>query len=166
MFQSLVDFNGWTLIAQILNLFLQMYLFKRFLFKPIQKILKQRQEEVDAIYDEAENAQKQAQSAKEEYEKHLTGAKEEAAEITARAVKAAQDRSEELVEDAKKEAFAIRDKAQAEIEQEKKKAVNELKDDLSELAVSLAEKITQKEIDQKQHEKLIAQFIDDLGDVS
>lgn len=166
MFQSLVDFNGWTLIAQILNLFIQMYLFKRFLFKPVQKILEKRQEEVDAIYGEANDAQKKAESAKEEYENHLQSAKQEAAEITARAAKTAQDKSEEILASAKKEAFAIRDKAEADIAQEKKKAVNELKDELSGLAVELAEKITQKEIDQKQHEKLIAQFIDDLGDAS
>ena len=43
-YQSLVAFEGWTFIAQILNLFIQMYLFKRFLFKPIQKILAQRQQ--------------------------------------------------------------------------------------------------------------------------
>ena len=166
MFQSLVDFNGWTVIAQILNLFIQMYLFKRFLFKPIQKILKQRQEEVDSIYDEANAAQKQAEDAKDEYEQHLTAARAEAAEITARAAKAAQDKSEQLLDTAKKEAIAMREKAEADIAQERKKAVNDLKDDLSDLAVELAEKITRKEIDQAQHEQLIEQFIEDLGDVS
>ena len=53
-YQSLVDFNGWTLIAQILNLFIQIYLFKRFLFKPVKKIFEQRQQEVDSLYADAE----------------------------------------------------------------------------------------------------------------
>ena len=166
MFQSLVDFNHWTLVAQILNLFIQMYLFKRFLFKPIQNILKKRQEEVDSIYDEANEAQKQAEQAKEAYEQHLTNARQEAAEITTRAAKAAQDKSDELLRLAKQDAVAIRQKAEADIAQERKKAVNELKDDLSGLAVELAEKITRKEIDQKQHEQLISEFIDNLGDAS
>ena len=166
MYQALVDFNHWTLVAQILNLFIQMYLFKRFLFKPIKKILEKRQEEVQSIYDEANDAQQKAEKAKEEYEQHLTTARAEAAEITSRAAKAAQDKSDELLLSAKKEAASLREKAEADIAQERKKAVNELKDDLSGLAVELAEKITRKEIDQKQHEKLIAEFIDNLGDAS
>ena len=46
-YQSLIDFQGWTFIAQICNLFLQMYLFKRFLFNPIKKIIAQRQAEIN-----------------------------------------------------------------------------------------------------------------------
>ena len=53
-YQSLVAFEGWTFIAQILNLFIQMYLFKKFLFKPIQNILAQRQQEVDTLYADAD----------------------------------------------------------------------------------------------------------------
>ena len=64
-YQSLVDFNGWTLIAQILNLFIQIYLFKRFLFKPVKKIFEQRQQEVDSLYADAEKAKQDAETAKE-----------------------------------------------------------------------------------------------------
>ena len=81
-YQSLVAFEGWTFIAQILNLFIQMYLFKRFLFKPIQKILAQRQQEVDTIYADADSAKQDAESAKAEYEGHLLTARTEAEAIT------------------------------------------------------------------------------------
>ena len=59
-YQSLVAFEGWTFIAQILNLFIQMYLFKKFLFKPIQNILAQRQQEVDTLYADADSARNNA----------------------------------------------------------------------------------------------------------
>ena len=81
-YQSLVDFNGWTLIAQILNLFIQIYLFKRFLFKPVKKIFEQRQQEVDSLYADAEKAKLDAETAKESYETHLQTASAEASEIT------------------------------------------------------------------------------------
>ncbi len=165
-FQSLVSFQHWTFIAQILNLFIQMYLFKRFLFKPIKEILAKRQAEVDAVYDEANRANEAAQSAKSNYEAHLDTAHDEAAAITARALTEAQTRSDELIDAARKEAQAIRSKADADIAQERKKAVNEMKDELSSLAVNLAEKITQKEIREEDHEALIEGFIRNLGDVS
>lgn len=165
-FQSLVELAPWTTIAQIGNLFLTIYLFKRFLFKPIQDILAKRQAEVDAVYDEANAANAAAQEAKTDYEAHLNAAHEEIKTITARAVHEAQTRGDELISAARSEAQAIREKAEADIAQERKKAVNEMKDELSSLAVDLASKITQKEIREEDHEELIASFINDLGDVS
>ena len=164
MYQSLVDFKGWTFIAQILNLFLQMYLFKRFLFKPVKKIFEKRRQEVDDLYAEADKAKLEAQTAKQEYETHLQNASEEAQAITARAVASARQAGDEIVSDARKEAAAIRDKAGRDIEQERRKAKSALKSEISELALELAEKVVQKEIDQKEHERLIDDFINELGE--
>ena len=161
-YQSLVAFEGWTFIAQILNLFIQMYLFKRFLFKPIQKILAQRQQEVDAIY----SAKQDAESAKAEYEGHLLTARTEAEAITERAVKNAQTRSDAMLASAQSEAAAMREKASRDIELERRKAMNEMKREISGLAVEIASKVAEKEIDEKQHEALIERFIDELGEES
>lgn len=163
-YQSLVDFNGWTFIAQILNLFIQLYLFKRFLFKPIKDILAKRQAEVDEIYDEANRANADAQTAKSDYESHLLTAGEEAKAITARAEQNARAQSEALVSAAQAEAAAIKQKAQSDIALQKRKATEEMKDELSELAVSIASKVVRKELSPADHERLIEQFIDDLGD--
>ena len=157
-YQSLVAFEGWTFIAQILNLFLQLYLFKKFLFKPIQNIIAQRQQEVDAVYADADSAKK--------YEGHLLTARTEAEEITARAVKNAQTRSDAMLASAQSEAAAMREKASRDIELERRKAMNEMKSEISGLAVEIASKVAEKEIDEKQHEALIERFIDELGDES
>ena len=160
-FQSLVELAPWTTIAPICNLLLQMYLFKRFLFKPIKNILTKRQEEIDGLYDAANTARSEAEQSKEDYERHLATAQDEAAEITARAAKAAQTRADELVSSAKAEAASIRD-----IQLERKKAVNDMKNEISDLAVEIAGKVAEKEIDEKAHEALIGKFIDELGDPS
>ena len=165
-YQSLVAFEGWTFIAQILNLFIQMYLFKRFLFKPIQKILAQRQQEVDTIYADADSAKQDAESAKAEYEGHLLTARTEAEAITERAVKNAQTRSDAMLASAQSEAAAMREKASRDIELERRKAMNEMKREISGLAVEIASKVAEKEIDEKQQEALIERFIDELGEES
>ena len=89
-FQSLVTVAPWTFIAQICNLFIQAYLFKRFLFKPIQNIIRQRQEQVNKIYDDAAEAQKSAEADKATYEKLLADARGEAAELVRTATVTAQ----------------------------------------------------------------------------
>ena len=165
-YQSLVAFEGWTFIAQILNLFIQMYLFKKFLFKPIQKILAQRQQEVDNIYADADSAKQDAESAKAEYEGHLLTARTEAEAITERAVKNAQTRSDAMLASAQSEAAAMREKASRDIELERRKAMNEMKREISGLAVEIASKVAENEIDEKQHEALIERFIDEFGEES
>ena len=163
-FQQLVTVAPWTIILQICNLLLQMYLFKRFLLKPVQNILAKRQEMTNAELEAAAVARTEAENAKEEYEKHLTGAREEAASLVRSAAQTAQTRSEQIILEAKEEAAAIRAKASSDIAQERKNAVNEIKNDISGIAVSIAAKVVEKEISEKDHEKLIQDFIDQMGE--
>jgi len=164
MYQSLVSFQYWTVIAQILNLLLQMYLFKRFLFKPIKNILAKRQEEVQNTYDEAALAKEDAEKAKAEYESHLINAKAEAEAITAKAMANAKIQGDAIVKAAEEESSAIREKASRDIELERRKALKDAKDEISTMAVEIASKVVKKEINQKDHEALFEQFIEDLGE--
>ena len=68
--QELVGIVPWTFIAQICNLFIQMYLIKRFLFKPINEMLEKRRAAADAEITDAEAAKKEANAIKEEYEQN------------------------------------------------------------------------------------------------
>lgn len=163
-FQQLVTVAPWTIILQICNLLIQMVLFKKFLLKPVQNILKQRQELANADLDAAQNARTEAENAKEEYEKHLSGAREEAAALVRSAAQTAQSRSEQIILEAKEEAASIRAKASSDIAQERKAAVNEIKNDISGIAISIASKVVEKEIDEKDHEALIQEFIDQMGE--
>ena len=163
-FQQLVTIAPWTLILQICNLLLQIYLFKRFLLKPVQKILAERQALANADLDAAAAAREEAENAKVEYQQSLAGAKEEAAALVRTATQTAQNRSEQIILEAKEEASAIRAKASSDIAQERKNAVNAIKNDISGIAVSIASKVVEKEIDEKDHEALIQDFIDQMGE--
>lgn len=163
-FQQLVALMPWTLILQICNLLIQILLFKRFLLKPVQKILAERQKQTNADLDAAAEARTEAENARDEYEKHLSGAREEAAALVRSAAQTAQSRSEQILLDAKEEAASIRAKASGDIAQERRNAVNEIKNDISGIAVSIASKVVEKEIDEKDHEKLIQEFIDQMGE--
>ena len=163
-YQSLVDFQYWTFIAQLCNLFLQLYLFKRFLFKPIKNIIAKRQAEVNKVYADADEMLTTAKDAKAKYEASLDNAHQEAEAITARAVSSARLQSETLLREAQEEASALREKASREIALARRKAMNEVKGEMSQLAVEIASKVTEKEIDPADHAAMIDRFLDELGD--
>ena len=163
-FQELVAVMPWTFILQICNLLLQAYLFKRFLLKPVQNIIAKRQELANEDLDAAQAARTEAETAKASYEEQMSGAREEAASLIRNAAQSAQSRSDQIIAEAKQEAAAIRAKATNDIAQERKNAVNEIKNDISGIAVSIASKVVEKEIDEKDHEALIQEFIDQMGE--
>ena len=90
----------------------------------------------------------------------------EASEITSRAIASAKLTGEQIVSTAKAEADAMREKASREIELERRKTMDELKGEISGLAVEIASKVAEKEIGEKEHEALIGKFIDELGEGS
>ena len=147
-----------------------MYLIKRFLFKPINEVLEKRRQQADQEIREAREAKEAADSLKVQYEEGLAGAKAEAAQIVQSAQKEAQIKADETLKQAQEHAAGIRRKAEADIAQEKKKAINEVKDEIGGLAMDIAGKVVEKEINEADHRKLIDEFIDEfiknVGEVS
>ncbi len=164
--QDLVGIVPWTFIAQICNLFIQAYLIKRFLFKPVNEMLEKRRQRADAEIREAETAKEEANAIKAEYEQNMLEAKDKASNILSTAQKTAQLQSESILKEASQQAAAIREKAEADIEQERQKAVNELKDEIGGIAMEIAGKVIEREISEKDHEKLIDEFIQNVGETS
>ncbi|MBE5836662.1 MAG: F0F1 ATP synthase subunit B [Butyrivibrio sp.] len=161
--QELVTLVPWTFIATIINLFIQMFLIKKFLFKPINDILEKRKNLADKTIREAREAKEEADSLKDQYEDSLTSAHAEAAKIVSDAQKEAQSKADALVKEAQEEAAGIKARAAADIEQERKKAVNEAKDEIGSLAMDIAGKVVEKEINEADHKKLIDEFINQVG---
>ena len=164
--QELVGIVPWTFIAQICNLFLQVYLIKRFLFKPINNILAKRKEMADAQIQDAVEAREEAEAMKSQYEQDMIQAKNKANEIVVSAQKTASAQSEELLREASRQAAAMKNKAEADIEQEKRKAVNEIKDEIGGMAMEIAGKVIEREISEEDHAKLIDDFIANVGETS
>jgi len=164
--QELVGLAPWTLIAQLCNLFIQLYLIKRFLFKPINAILEKRKAMVDAEIQDATKAKEEAQAMKTEYEQNMQDAKNKANEILTTAQKTAAIQSEEMLKEASRQAAAMKEKAESDIAQEKKKVVNEIKDEIGDMAMEIAGKVIGREIRGEDHTKLIDEFIANVGEVS
>ena len=161
--QDLVSVAPWTFIAQICNLFIQMLLIKKFLFKPIREMLAKRQELADEKIRKAEADQVAAEELKSSYEKNMQQAKDKAGEIIATAQKNAATQSDEIIRATNEQAIAMKSKAEADIAQERRKAVNELKGEIGSMAMEIAGKVIEREISEKDHAKLIDEFIENVG---
>ena len=148
-----------TIVFSWINLLILFFGLKHFLFQPVQKILTQRQEETDRAITDAEQASHDADAAKAEYEQQLKTAKESSAEMMRQATRKAQQRSDEIIAQAKVDAQGIREQNQAELERERNRAEQELKQDVSDLAVLVAEKVVEREVRPEDHEKWIDEFI-------
>ena len=155
-----------TILFTLINTGLIFLAFKLILFKRIDAILEQRQKEVTDVYTKADQALKSADSDKEKYAQAISGAKEEAETIIRRAEKIAQKQGDSILEKARHEAQAVREKATLETEREKNLARTELQGEISDLAMELAEKIMEKEITKADHERLIDDFIQNIGEQS
>ena len=73
-------------------------------------------------------------------------------------------RSEELIGEARAQAAQIKQKAEADIAQERKKAVNDLKNEIGGMAMEIAGKVVERELDEKDHKALIDEFIKNVGE--
>lgn len=162
-FQELVTIIPWTFIAQICNLFLQAYLIKRFLFKPIRAVIEKRKALADAEIQDAVKAKEEAEAMKAEYEASIQDARNKANEIVTTAQKAATEQSEAMLRDTQAEVTAMKAKAENDIAQEKRKAVNEIKDEIGSMAMDIAGKVIEREINESDHAKLIDEFIENVG---
>lgn len=166
MTQELVSINFWVIGAQICNLFITVYLIKRFLFKPIRAILEKRKALADAQISEATKAKEEAEAMKSEYEKNMLEAREQANDILSNAQKAATRQGEEIIREASEQAVALKEKAERDIALEKRKAVNEIKDEIGSMAMEIAGKVIEREVNAGDHEKLIDEFIEKVGEES
>lgn len=164
--QQLVSLAPWTVIAQICNLLIQIYLVKRFLFKPINAMLEKRKAMADAEIQDAMKAKGDAEAMKAEYEKNMKDAKDKANEIVNTAQKTAAAQSEEMIREASEQAVAIKTKAESDIARERMKAVNELKDEIGSMAMEIAGKAIGRELQEEDHKKLINEFIANVGEGS
>ena len=166
LYQALITLDGWTFLAQICNLMIQLVIFKKFLLKPIKQVIADRKAKADREIADAQKLRTEAEAMKAEYEQNLQNARTEANQIVATAQKTATARSEEIVGEARAQAAALKQKAEADIAQERKKAVNEVKDEIGGIAMEIASKVVERKISEKDHKDLIDEFIKNVGEAS
>ena len=164
MFESFIGINFWTALFVLLNTTVLYLVLRKFLFVPVMNMIQARQEEIDTMYMEADNAKQGALALEAEYKEKLSQAAVTGERMVKEAMERGHSREEEILRQANAEASAIMAKASADIALEKKKALNDAKDEISDIAMAIAEKIVGRELNGEDHADLVNSFIDQLGE--
>ncbi len=93
LYQALITLDGWTFLAQICNLMIQLVIFKKFLLNPVKNVIAERKAKADSQIADAPKLRTEAEAMKAEYEQNLQNARTEANQIVAAAQKTATARS-------------------------------------------------------------------------
>lgn len=160
---DVISVNLWQIIISLCNLLLIYLILRKFLYAPVRKAIAARRANIDGQYADAEEAKKTALSDKAEYESKLSGAKAEADSIRAEATSDAKRRGEQIISEAKEKADMIVRRAENEAVLEKQKASEEIKKEIADVSTAIAEKLIEREIDEKDHRELIDSFIENIG---
>ena len=162
--EPFVSLNVWTAIFTLVNLLVLFIVMKKYLFGPVKKMIDERQQEIDDLYADANQSKADAAELKDQYETRLAEANEEKEEILRTAYRKAQLREEEILREAQDKATQTLKRADAQIELEKKRALNDIKDEVSAMAVDIASAVLARDIKGEEHTALIDSFIENLGE--
>ena len=136
-FEDFVGVNFFTMIFAWINLVILYVFLKKLLFNPVKNMIDSRQKEIDDMYTEDEDSRTSANEMKAEYESKSAGAQEESEEILRNATRRAQLKEEEILKEADLNAARVLERAEEQIALEKKQAINEVKNEISDMAIGL-----------------------------
>jgi len=149
------------LVTFVINFIILFALLSVVLYKPVLKMLDERQARIKESMEQAEQIKEQAARSEEQIQAALETARKEGQTIVAQAAQIGEKLREEAAETARKEAEALIGKARTEIELERDKAMDDLRADFADIAVLAAEKVIKESLDSKKHRKLIDEVLDE-----
>ena len=161
---EIISVNLWQILISLANLLVIFLILKKFLFKPVTKVMDDRKAMVDKQFADAEAAQAQADANRAQWAEKLASADDEARARIADADETARRHGERVVADAKDKAAGIIRQAEAEAVLERQKAEAGIKREIAAVGTQLAEKMLEREMTATDHEKMIQSFLDEMGD--
>ena len=160
---NVISVNIWDILISLVNLLLLTLIVKKFLFKPVMKIIAQRRAAIDADYEQARTAREEAEESRQNYAAAMAAAKQTSDQIIAEATRMAEHRSSEIVEEAREKATDIRRQAEADALLERKKAEEDMKREIADVSTQLTGILLKREINEEDHRTLIDSFLQEIG---
>lgn len=161
---EIISVNIWQILISLANLVILFLLLKKFLYKPVHKMLDERQKAIDGQYKDADDAKRIAEEERDEWEQKMQTAETKANEILQSATANASRRGDAIIAEAKDKADGIMRNAENEAELQRIKAADDIKNDIVGISAVLTEKLLSREINADDHKAFIDSFIEDIGD--
>lgn len=152
-----------SMILQLIATVVLFFILRHFLYKPVSKFMNERKEGIQSDIDNAKVLKDEATELKSEYELKINEAKTEGQKIIEDSRKRGEEIKQDIVNEARVEANGIMEKARVEIEREKEKALEEIKLQAGEMAILIASKVIDKNLDMNLQKDMIDKFVDEVG---
>lgn len=158
----MIEINA-TIIAQILNFLILVVILRAVAYKPVARLLQQRSDKIKGDLNKAEADRKAAEQTLADYKVQLADAHKKAQDIVDKANITARQEHDAAVAETRKEIERMKASAQAEIENERNRAFDEMKSQIVTLSLAAAGKVVSKNLDTKENDKLVNEFIAGLN---
>ena len=152
---TMLDVNIWNFIWSAVNIIILFILLRIFLFKPINKIMNERTRTIQDNMDEAEKARQEAEELKQQYADSISNAKEEAQKIIMKAYDEAETEKSAILKKSQEEAYEIINDAGKTIENERKRIIQQAQTQIADLAIEAASKIIGENVDDEKNRRLV-----------
>ena len=162
LYQGLLEIN-WNLLFSAITVLVLYLILKHFFFEKVHKFMEARKAAVQDNLDRAKATEEEAQALLSEYQATLSNAEEEKRAIIKKAKAEADRRADAIVGEAEIQAQRIVSEAHENMRAEEEKAVVQLKKEVSSLAVLAAERIMQRELDEKSQQALVDQVLEEAA---
>ena len=151
-----------TALFTVINVFITYLIIKKLLFKPIIGIMKNRQDQINNSLEEAEKAAQEAKKHEEDSKKAIEDARIEASEIIENSRENAEKQAEIIKEKANDDASGILSRAESDSKRMKKVALEEMKDQISDLAVVISGKVIGDVVSESKLKELSDKYTDEV----
>ncbi|MDE7124204.1 MAG: F0F1 ATP synthase subunit B [Eubacterium sp.] len=154
----------WNFLFMLINLIIFFLLMKRFLFKPIMKVMDKRKEMIDNQFNDAENANNQALELKKQYEEKIENINEESECIISNAKENAKAEYAKIIDKAEADAEKLKAVAKKQAETECENERRMAREDIANLAMEAAVKVIGANVSAETNSDIFDEFLNESSE--
>lgn len=158
-----MEIHWQDIILHAVNILILFVALRVLLYKPINRFLKGREERFEGRISDIEKKEVEAAERKKEYDALLSKAHAEAAEIIKHSTELAKDHAKDVVTKAEEQSREMIARAKKDIENKKLQEKENLKLEITNMAVQIAGKVLEREVSMEDNKKIIDDFFTKVG---
>ena len=142
------------------------FVLMKYAFPRIREAVEAREKKIQSDLEQAEKAREEAQKEFDDYKKQLAEARSEANKIIEEARRSAEDVRKDLITKSEQEAAQIVERAQEQLQAERQRTLQELRNQVAEISIELAEKVVGRSLDGEAQRDLVDAYIREVSGMS
>lgn len=158
-----MDLSIVEILLHVVNILVLFFFLRWLLYKPVTKFMNARTDGIQKQLDEAAKMQTEAEQLKSKYDEMMNNAHDLAAQIINQGKTIADDQAKQIVEEAEEQAKELQLRAKKKINEQKKQAVIDMRQEVTRIAVQIAEKVLEREVSYEDNKEIIDKFFEKVG---